>query len=123
MMKSDERQKRSFIAGGLISTAGIFFAKFLGLFYAVPFNSILGGGANIAIYGVAYNIYNYVLNICLAGVPFAICFSRGLSNSHHGEKAFYDFYDRFRCFGNVIYDRMCRTLCVNAIAKRRCRCQ
>lgn len=72
MMKSDERQKRSFIAGGLISTAGIFFAKFLGLFYAVPFNSILGGGANIAIYGVAYNIYNYVLNICLAGVPFAI---------------------------------------------------
>ncbi len=72
MMNSDKRQKQTIIAGGLISTAGIFFAKFLGLFYAVPFNSILGGGANIAIYGVAYNIYNYVLNICLAGVPFAI---------------------------------------------------
>lgn len=72
MTSRDKRQKQSMIAGGLISTAGIFFAKFLGLFYAVPFNSILGGGANVAIYGVAYNIYNYVLNICLAGVPFAI---------------------------------------------------
>lgn len=72
MLNSDSKQKQSIIAGGLISTAGIFFAKFLGLFYAVPFNTILGGGANIAIYGVAYNIYNYILNICLAGIPFAI---------------------------------------------------
>lgn len=70
-MKTNKR-KQSVIAGGLISTAGIFFAKFLGLFYAVPFNSILGGGVNVAIYGVAFNIYNYVLNICLAGIPFAI---------------------------------------------------
>ncbi len=71
-MQEANKRKQSIIAGGLISTAGIFFAKFLGLFYAVPFNSILGGGVNVAIYGVAFNIYNYVLNICLAGIPFAI---------------------------------------------------
>ena len=71
-MQETNKRKQSIIAGGLISTAGIFFAKFLGLFYAVPFNSILGGGVNVAIYGVAFNIYNYVLNICLAGIPFAI---------------------------------------------------
>lgn len=71
-MQEINKRKQSVIAGGLISTAGIFFAKFLGLFYAVPFNSILGGGVNVAIYGVAFNIYNYVLNICLAGIPFAI---------------------------------------------------
>ena len=71
-MQKPNKRKQSVIAGGLISTAGIFFAKFLVLFYAVPFNSILGGGVNVAIYGVAFNIYNYVLNICLAGIPFAI---------------------------------------------------
>lgn len=71
-MKAASKRKQSIIAGGLISSAGMFFAKFLGLFYAVPFNSIIGSIGNVAIYGVAYNIYSYVLNICLAGVPFAI---------------------------------------------------
>lgn len=71
-MNPASKRKQSIIAGGLISSAGMFFAKFLGLFYAVPFNSIIGSISNVAIYGVAYNIYSYVLNICLAGVPFAI---------------------------------------------------
>lgn len=66
------KRKQSVIVGGLISTAGLFFAKFLGLFYAIPFNSILNSNDYTAIYGVAFSIYNYVLNICLAGVPFAI---------------------------------------------------
>lgn len=66
------KRKQSVIAGGLISTAGLFFAKFLGLFYAIPFNTILNSNDYTAIYGVAFSIYNYVLNICLAGVPFAI---------------------------------------------------
>ena len=35
------KRKQSIIAGGLISSAGIFFAKFIGLFYAVPYNSML----------------------------------------------------------------------------------
>ncbi len=71
-MKRMNSQKQSIIAGGLISSAGMFFAKFLGLFYAVPFNSIIGNISNVAIYGVAFNIYSYILNICLAGMPFAI---------------------------------------------------
>ena len=65
-------RKQSIIAGGLISSAGIFFAKFIGLFYAIPYNSMLGSAENIAYYGVAYNIYSYLLNICTAGFPFAI---------------------------------------------------
>ena len=65
-------RKQSIIAGGLISSAGIFFAKFIGLFYAIPYNSMLGSAENIAYYGTAYNIYSYLLNICTAGFPFAI---------------------------------------------------
>lgn len=72
MKQINHKRKQSIIAGGLISTAGLFLAKFLGLFYAIPFNDILGNSDYIAIYGVAFNIYNYILNICLAGVPFAI---------------------------------------------------
>ena len=60
------------IAGALISSAGIFVAKFIGLFYAVPFNTLLGNEANVAMYGVAYNIYSYLLNIFTAGFPFAV---------------------------------------------------
>lgn len=67
-----KNRKQSIIAGGLISSAGLFFAKFIGLFYAVPFNTLLGADTNIAIYGVSYQIYSYVLNICTAGLPFAI---------------------------------------------------
>ena len=70
--KNLSNRKQSIIAGGLISSAGIFFAKFIGLFYAIPYNSMLGSAENIAYYGVAYNIYSYLLNICTAGFPFAI---------------------------------------------------
>lgn len=66
------KRTQSIIAGGLISSAGIFFAKFIGLFYAVPYNTLLGSEANIAYYGVAFQIYSYLLNICVAGFPFAI---------------------------------------------------
>lgn len=67
------KRKQSIIAGGLISSAGIFFSKFIGLFYAVPYYSILGNdNGNIAYYGVAFVIYSYLLNICTAGFPFAI---------------------------------------------------
>lgn len=69
---SIESKKQSIIAGGLITSAGLFFAKFIGLFYAIPFNSMLGTSENIAIYGVSFSIYSYLLNICTAGFPFAI---------------------------------------------------
>ncbi|MEG1732837.1 MAG: oligosaccharide flippase family protein [Longicatena sp.] len=69
---SVSKKTQSIIAGGLISSAGIFFAKFIGLFYAVPYNTLLATADNIAYYGVAYQIYSYLLNICIAGFPFAI---------------------------------------------------
>ena len=33
---------------------------------------MLGTADNLAYYGVAFNIYSYLLNICTAGFPFAI---------------------------------------------------
>lgn len=70
--KTMSGKKQSMITGALISSAGIFIAKFIGLFYAVPFNTLLGNTANIAMYGVAYSLYSYLLNIFTAGFPFAV---------------------------------------------------
>ena len=64
-------KKQSIIFGGLISSAGVFLSKVLGLVYVIPFNAI-AGGSNILYYGYAYNIYSYLLNISTAGIPFAI---------------------------------------------------
>lgn len=72
-MSNQSKHSQTMIKGALISSAGIFFAKFIGLFYAIPFNALMGGdNANIAYYGVAFQIYTYLLNICTAGFPFAI---------------------------------------------------
>ena len=66
-----ENSKKSIIYGGLISSAGVLLSKVLGLVYVIPFNMIAGND-NIAYYGYAYNIYSYLLNISIAGIPFAI---------------------------------------------------
>lgn len=65
-------RKQSVLMGGLISSAGIFISKFLGLLYVVPFNSILQTFENQSYYSQTYNIYSYILNIATAGLPFAI---------------------------------------------------
>ena len=65
-------KKQSLLVGGLISSAGMFFAKAIGVLYAIPFNSIMETTTNINLYGFAYQIYNYLLNIALAGFPFAV---------------------------------------------------
>ncbi|MGN1342991.1 MAG: oligosaccharide flippase family protein [Traorella sp.] len=65
------KRKQSIIFGGLISSAGVFLSKVLGLVYVIPFNMIAGSN-NILFYGYAYNIYSYLLNISTAGIPFAI---------------------------------------------------
>ena len=66
-----EKRKQSIIFGGLISSAGVLLSKILGLVYVIPFNMI-AGDTNIRFYGYAYNIYSYLLNISIAGIPFAI---------------------------------------------------
>ncbi len=65
-------RKQSVLMGGLISSAGIFLSKFLGLLYVVPFNVILQTAENQSYYSQTYNIYSYILNIATAGLPFAI---------------------------------------------------
>lgn len=64
-------KKSGFLEGALIATIAIFFTKFLGIIYVIPFYNIVGdqGGA---LYGYAYTIYNFFLIISSAGIPLAI---------------------------------------------------
>lgn len=64
-------KKQSIIIGGLISSAGIFVSKLLGLLYVIPLNAIAGTD-NMQYYGFAYEIYSYILNVSIAGIPYAI---------------------------------------------------
>lgn len=66
-----QRQKQSFLAGALTSTAGIFVSKMLGLLYIVPFTA-MATESNMFFYSQAYTYYEILLNICAAGFPFAI---------------------------------------------------
>lgn len=65
------RRKQSLIAGGLTSTAGIFLSKALGILYVSPFTA-LATEANTAYYAYAYSIYDLLLKVSLAGLPFAV---------------------------------------------------
>ena len=73
-MSSDTKQtkKQSFLSGALVSSAGVFFAKLIGLLYCIPFNSILQTNVNVEYYGTTQVLYSYLLNVCQAGFPFAI---------------------------------------------------
>ena len=66
------KRKQSIVAGALVSSAGIFFAKLIGLIYAIPFNNILGTNVNVEYYAITQSLYMYLLNVCQAGFPFAI---------------------------------------------------
>lgn len=65
-------KKQSFVSGALVSSAGVFFAKLIGLLYCIPFNSILHTSVNVEYYGTTQVLYSYLLNVCQAGFPFAI---------------------------------------------------
>ena len=67
-----EKIKKGILAGGLISTGGLFLAKLIGLAYTIPFSYILGSEAYMGMYGGAYRIYSYILQVFTAGMPFAI---------------------------------------------------
>lgn len=69
-MKS--KLKNGVILGGLITTAGLFIAKLIGLAYTIPFSYILESEAYMGMYGGAYRIYSYLLQVFTAGFPFAI---------------------------------------------------
>ncbi len=65
-----EKKKQSIVAGALTGSAGIFITKAIGLLYVIPFKSIAGD--NTVFYSYAYTVYDYVLQICLSGMPYAI---------------------------------------------------
>lgn len=64
-------KKNKFMEGAIIATLAIFISKFIGIIYVIPFKIILDyeGGA---LYGYAYQIYNFFLTISTAGIPLAI---------------------------------------------------
>ncbi len=64
-------KKSGFLDGAIIAIFAIFFTKFLGIIYAIPFNSMVGSAGG-SLYGYAYTIYNLFLIISSAGIPFAI---------------------------------------------------
>jgi len=69
-MDKNKLRKQSIIAGGLTSTAGIFISKVMGIIYVVPFAAMAGD--NLTYYARAYSIYDVILSITVAGIPFAI---------------------------------------------------
>ncbi len=71
MSERSERTKQSFVAGSLTSSAGVFLAKAIGLFYVIPFTALAGEG-NMVFYSAPYTYYNVLLQICSAGLPYAI---------------------------------------------------
>jgi O-antigen/teichoic acid export membrane protein len=71
LRKNNMHKNKSLIASALTSTLGILLAKALGIFYVVPFTALVGE-ANIVFYSYAYTLYDYLLTLSIAGIPFAI---------------------------------------------------
>lgn len=70
--EAKKQRKQSLVVGALVSVAGVFFAKLIGLIYCIPFNTILKTSVNVEYYGTTQVLYSYLLNVCQAGFPFAI---------------------------------------------------
>ncbi len=81
-MKSQNKQ--SLIAGALTGSAGIFISKALGLLYVVPFVAM--AGEDYSLYSKAYAIYDILLNLSTAGIPFAVASLVSKYNSHEDYK-------------------------------------
>jgi O-antigen/teichoic acid export membrane protein len=69
-MDKNKLRKQSIIAGGLTSTAGIFISKVMGIIYVVPLAAMAGD--NLTYYARAYSIYDVILSVTVAGIPFAL---------------------------------------------------
>ena len=68
--QNGQRTLHAVLAGALTSSAGVFLAKTLSFFYVIPFNA-LAGTENLTFYAAAYSWYTALLQIALAGIPFA----------------------------------------------------
>ncbi len=63
--------KTTLFKGILAGSFALFLSKLLGLIYVIPLNSF-AGDANMTYYSIAYSYYGLILNVCSAGLPFAI---------------------------------------------------
>ena len=66
-----KKNKSSLLVGGLVSSAGIFITKAIGLLYVAPFKAMVQA-ENYVYYAAGYELYDLMLTISLAGLPFAI---------------------------------------------------
>ena len=73
------QKKQSFLGGAAILAAAVVVVKFIGFFYKVPLNNILGGPGK-TYFDTAYKIYNFLLTFSTAGLPLAI--SKLTSEAH-----------------------------------------
>ena len=65
------QKKQSFLGGAAILAAAVVVVKFIGFFYKVPLNNILGGPGK-TYFDTAYKIYNFLLTFSTAG-PYESC--------------------------------------------------
>ena len=63
--------KNGILLGGLTSTLGLFVTKAIGILYVAPFRAI-ASPENYVYYAAGYELYDLMLTISLAGLPFAI---------------------------------------------------
>ncbi len=70
-MSNHKDKKNSLLVGGLTSTAGLFITKAIGILYVAPFRAMVGA-ENYVYYAAGYELYDLMLTISLAGLPFAI---------------------------------------------------
>lgn len=70
-MNKGKKNNSTLLIGGLTSTAGLFITKAIGLLYIVPFRTMVGP-ENYVYYAAGYELYDLILTISLAGLPFAI---------------------------------------------------
>lgn len=69
--KNSNKKSNTLLIGGLTSTAGMVITKAIGLLYVAPFRAMIGS-ENYIYYAAGYELYELILTISLAGLPFAI---------------------------------------------------
>ena len=68
---ANKKKSSALLIGGLTSTAGMVITKAIGLLYVAPFRAMIGS-ENYIYYAAGYELYELILTISLAGLPFAI---------------------------------------------------
>lgn len=70
-MDSYNSEKNSFVKQASFLVAAGFIVRFIGFLYRLPLTDMIGDEGN-GIYGMGYNVYNFLLILSSAGMPVAI---------------------------------------------------